>query len=506
MSQSAPIQIFDTLQRQKLPFEPMTPGFVGLYVCGPTVYGHAHLGHARPYVTFDVVVRYLRHLGYKVRYVRNITDVGHLERDADSGEDKIGKLARLEQLEPMEVAHKFTESFSQDMRLLNIGTPNIEPRASGHITEQIELTQKILDAGLAYETNGSVYFDIEAFEKSDRQLPYGKLSGRVLEDLMSGSRDNLDGQSEKRSPHDFALWKKASPEHIMRWNSPWGEGFPGWHLECSAMSAKYLGHTFDIHGGGMDLMFPHHEAEIAQSQAGHGCSPAKYWMHCNMLTINGQKMGKSLGNFISLHELFSGDHSVLEQAYSPMTVRFFILQSHYRSTLDFSNTALQASAKGLIKLLNGLRAASDIEKALAEDRIPTGEVNAAWEAEMQKQMQENYTLLNDDFNTAMVIANLFNMLKRINTFSTQVAQAGQVSASVLKDFLANYRTFLVDILGIVPTMDLPGDKLLDTILSLYAKAKEAKDYAAVDVLRADLKAAGIAVKDTKAGISWAWVE
>lgn len=501
-----PLMVYDTLQRTKLEFKPLTPGFVGLYVCGPTVYGHSHLGHARPYVTFDVVVRYLRHLGNTVRYVRNITDVGHLERDADEGEDKIGKLAKLEQLEPMEVAHRYTMSFRKDMELLNVGTPSIEPHASGHITEQIELIQKIISAGLAYVVNGSVYFDIQAFEQSDRELPYGKLSGRVLEELLSGSRDNLDGQDEKRNPNDFALWKKASPEHIMRWDSPWGVGFPGWHLECSAMSAKYLGNQFDIHGGGMDLMFPHHEAEIAQSQAGHGCTPARYWLHCNMLTINGQKMGKSLGNFISLHELFSGNHAVLEQAYSPMTVRFFILQSHYRSTLDFSNAALQASAKGLIKLLNGLRAVQDLEQALADGKITVAEPNTKLEAELKQYTLDCYAALNDDFNTAMVVAALFNMLKRINTFSTQLAQAGTVSRETLVELLTSYRLFLVDILGIKPVMDLPGDQLLQTILGLYAKAKEAKDYGQVDVLRADLKAAGIAVKDTKAGISWAWVE
>ncbi len=492
------IKLYDTLQRSKVVFEPITPGFVGLYVCGPTVYGDAHLGHARPYVTFDVVVRFLRHLGYRVRYVRNITDVGHLLGDADHGEDKIGNKAKLEQLEPMEVVQQYSLSFLDDMRALNIQDPSIEPRASGHIPEQIELTQRILEAGFAYESEGSVYFDVEAYHKHHH---YGKLSGRVIEDLLSGTRDNLDGQSEKRGPLDFALWKKASPEHLMRWRSPWADGFPGWHIECSAMSTKYLGTTFDIHGGGMDLMFPHHECEIAQSQAGLGHDPAKYWMHCNMITINGQKMGKSLGNFINLKELFSGSNPVLEQAYSPMTVRFFILQSQYRSTLDFSNQGLQGAAKGLIRLLNGLRAIEDIKPA-TELAAP----NEKLSQELAKHMADNYAALSDDFNTAMVVANLFDMLKKINSFATQPATVATVAPELLGAFLANYRLFMVDILGILPTQHLPGDQLLQTIIKLYIKAKEAKDYAQVDLLRADLKAAGITIKDTKAGVSWAWAE
>jgi len=344
------LYITNTLSKQKELFTPVNPGHVGLYVCGPTVYGDAHLGHARPAITYDVLVRLMRHLGYKVRYVRNITDVGHLEHDADEGEDKIAKKARLEQLEPMEVVQEYTERYHAAMRALNVAPPSIEPRASGHIIEQIALVKKILDAGYAYESNGSIYFDVQKYDKDHK---YGILSGRNLDETLEGTR-NLDGQGDKRAPFDFALWKKAAPEHIMHWPSQWSEGFPGWHLECSAMSEKYLGREFDIHGGGMDLMFPHHECEIAQNVASRGTGGVHYWMHNNMITINGKKMGKSLGNFITLFDLFSGHNSVLSQAYSPMTIRFFILQAHYRSTLDFSNEALQASEKGLEKVLTAV--------------------------------------------------------------------------------------------------------------------------------------------------------
>ncbi|MDX5421892.1 MAG: cysteine--tRNA ligase, partial [Hymenobacteraceae bacterium] len=345
------LNLYNTLTRKKEEFEPLHAPFVGMYLCGPTVYGEPHLGHARSAVTFDVLYRYLKYQGYKVRFVRNITDVGHLENDADEGEDKIEKRAKLEHLEPMEVVQHYTNIYHQDMDKLNVLRPDIEPRASGHIIEQIEMIQEILDNSLAYEVNGSVYFDVPAYNKAHK---YGKLSGRVIEDLMANTRDT-EGQSDKRSPLDFALWKKASPSHIMRWPSPWSDGFPGWHLECSAMSRKYLGTTFDIHGGGLDLMFPHHECEIAQSQASNNhTDAAKYWIHNNMITVNGQKMGKSLGNFINLSELFSGNHAMLEEKYSPMTIRFFILQAHYRSTLDFSNEALQAARKGYTKLMNGL--------------------------------------------------------------------------------------------------------------------------------------------------------
>src|SRR5690554_2446614 len=353
---SREIKIYNTLSRQKETFEPLTPPFVGMYVCGPTVYGDAHLGHSRAAITFDIVFRYLTYLGYKVRYVRNITDVGHLEADSDDGEDKIAKKAKLDQLEPMEVAQNYTDSYHRDMDALNTLRPSIEPRATGHIPEQIKLVSDILDEGLAYEVNGSVYFDVLKYNEDHE---YGKLSGRVVEELMSGHRE-LEGQSEKRNPIDFALWKKAPAEHLMQWESPWGLGFPGWHLECTAMSSKYLGSQFDIHGGGMDLLFPHHECEIAQGNACNHVDPAKYWMHNNMITINGQKMGKSLGNFITLQQLFTGDHPLLEQAYSPMTIRYFILTAHYRSTLDFSNSALQAAQKGYKKIINGLRIAKKL--------------------------------------------------------------------------------------------------------------------------------------------------
>ncbi|HLU89830.1 MAG TPA: cysteine--tRNA ligase, partial [Cyclobacteriaceae bacterium] len=350
------LKIYNTLTRQKETFEALNPPFVGMYVCGPTVYGDAHLGHGRAAVTFDIVFRYLSSLGYKVRYVRNITDVGHLEADADDGEDKIAKKAKLEQLEPMEVAQNYTDSYHRDMELLNTLKPSIEPRATGHIPEQIKLVEDILEEGLAYEVNGSVYFDVLKYDGKNK---YGRLSGRVVEELMSGSRE-LEGQTEKKNPIDFALWKKASPEHLMKWNSPWGLGFPGWHVECTAMSSKYLGKQFDLHGGGMDLLFPHHECELAQGNASNHIDPAKYWMHNNMITINGQKMGKSLGNFITLQQLFSGDHEMLKQAYSPMTVRYFILTAHYRSTLDFSNEALLAAQKGYKKIINGLRIAKNL--------------------------------------------------------------------------------------------------------------------------------------------------
>ncbi len=343
--------IYNTLTREKEKFEPLVPGHVGLYVCGPTVYGDPHLGHARPGVVYDVFVRLLRYLGYKVRYVRNITDVGHLENDSDSGEDKIGRKARLEQVEPMEVVQHYTIRYHQAMASLNTLPPSIEPRASGHITEQIAMIKQILDAGMAYQVNGSVYFDVEKYNKTHR---YGILSRRVLEDLLANTRE-LEGQDEKRFPFDFALWKKASPEHIMHWPSPWSEGFPGWHLECSVMSSKYLGLVFDIHGGGMDLLFPHHECELAQNTVTRGKDSVRYWMHNNLITINGQKMGKSLGNFITLEELFNGTHPLLTQPFHPMTIRFFILQAHYRRTLDFSNEALVAAGKGLKRLLQARR-------------------------------------------------------------------------------------------------------------------------------------------------------
>ena len=393
------IFIYNTLKRKKEIFVPISKGNVGMYVCGPTVYGDPHLGHARPAITFDVVFRYLKKNNYKVRYVRNITDAGHLENDAEEGQDKIVKKAKLEQLEPMEIVQQYTLSYHDAMRQLNCLPPSIEPRATGHILEQIEMVKKIIKRGFAYEVNGSVYLDVV---KYDKEFPYGELSGRNIEDTLEGTR-KLDSQSEKKSPTDFAIWKKASNEHIMRWNSPWGEGFPGWHLECSAMSEKYLGKQFDIHGGGMDLIFPHHEAEIAQSKSCNGCSPVKYWMHNNMITINGQKMGKSLGNFINLNQFFEGSHKNLTQAYSPMTIRFFILQAHYRSTLDFSNTALKAAEKGLQKLIEAFEKLDSLK--------PSKESSIS----IKKIKDRCYKAMNDDFNTPILIAHLFECVKIVNS-------------------------------------------------------------------------------------------
>lgn len=494
---AAPLSLYNTLSRQKEVFTPIAPPFVGLYVCGPTVYGHAHLGHARPYISFDVLRRLLEWKGLKVRYVRNITDVGHLVADADSGEDKIGKEAKLHQLEPMEVVQTYTSSFREDMAALGLRIPSIEPLASGHIIEQIQLVQQILDAGLAYESNGSVYFDAEKFAAQGK---FGRLSGRQFEEGLTGTR-NLDGQDEKRNPQDFALWKAASPEHIMRWPSPWGEGFPGWHLECSVMSAKYLGKTFDIHGGGMDLMFPHHECEIAQHQAAHDTDPARYWMHVNMLTINGQKMGKSLGNNISLKEFFSGNHPLLAQAYSPMTIRYFILQAHYRSTLDFSNDALLAAHKGLMRLVNGLKTAHQLQ-------YPVGDytANSKIEKEIEEAITGAFEALHDDLNTAQVIAHLFTLLKRINAFSAAPAQILSISERLFQNMIAAYSLLFTDILGLVSPSSPEYKPLLDGLLGIYAEAKAEKAYDKVDAIRQVCKAAGLAIKDTKTGIDWAWEE
>lgn len=494
------LYFYDTLQRKKLKFEPLVEGYVGIYLCGPTVYGHAHLGHSRSAILMDVLVRYLRHQNVRVRYVRNITDVGHLEQDADHGEDKIGKLARLQQVEPMEVAQKYTLSYQEDLAALNTLPPDIEPRATGHIIEQIQFTQQILEQGYAYEVNGSVYFDIEKYRKDH---PYGELSGRNLDDLLTNTRSDLEGQNEKRGPFDFALWKKASPEHIMRWPSPWGDGFPGWHIECSAMSTKYLGTTFDIHGGGMDLMFPHHECEIAQAKAGHGHTPARYWVHCNMVTINGQKMGKSLGNFITLKELFSGNHALLERPYSPMSIRFFILQSHYRSTVDFSNEALLAAEKGYLKLLNGFRAAKELLAAPA----PTGSQIREGNDDFIKEICEScYTALSDDLNTAIVLSHLFNLLKKINQWHLQADSREHQQPETFRLALSTYCTFFADILGLDAPPSLPENKLMQLVLDRYAQAKAEKNYALVDELRAQLREAGIAIKDMKSGIGWAYVE
>jgi cysteinyl-tRNA synthetase len=482
------LSLYNTLSRKKEIFEPINPPHVGMYVCGPTVYGDGHLGHARPAITFDLVFRYLKHLGFKVRYVRNITDVGHLENDADEGEDKIAKKARLEQVEPMEVVQYFTDRYHKNMEQLNVLSPSIEPRASGHIIEQTSMIESILKSGMAYESNGSVYFDVEKYNK---QYHYGKLSGRVLDDLMSNTR-TLEGQDEKHNPFDFALWKKAQPEHIMRWPSRWSDGFPGWHLECSAMSARYLGETFDIHGGGMDLLFPHHESEIAQSVAANHVDPVKYWMHNNMITINGQKMGKSLGNFITLNEFFSGNHASLAQAYSPMTIRFFILQAHYRSTLDFSNEALQAAEKGLDRLMN---AWSTLQHLKASEK------SSVDVASLRKNC---FDAMNDDFNSPMVIAELFEGVRIINSVNDGKENLSADDLPVLRE---TFDTFLGEILGLAQE-DATGETgetvegLMQLVLDLRKNAKNAKDFATADKIRDELNRIGISVKDTKDGATW----
>ena len=481
------ISLFNTLSRKKEKFEPFNPPFVGLYVCGPTVYGDGHLGHARPAITFDLVFRYLKYCGFKVRYVRNITDVGHLENDADQGEDKIAKKARLEQIEPMEVAQYFTDRYHEDMDTLNVLRPSIEPRASGHIIEQIEMVKAILDTGLAYESNGSIYFDVAKYNQSHH---YGKLSGRILEDMMSNTRE-LDGQDEKRNSFDFALWKKASPEHIMRWPSPWSEGFPGWHLECSAMSTKYLGTQFDIHGGGMDLLFPHHECEVAQSNAANGKDAVKYWMHNNMITINGQKMGKSLGNFITLKEFFAGSHTALEKAYSPMTIRFFILQAHYRSTVDFSNEALQAAEKGLRRLLQANETLQSLKPS------PSSSVDVS---EFRKRC---FDALNDDFNSPLAIAALFDAVRIINGVNDKKESLTEAD---LKDLKSLFADVLFDILGLVnEKQEKSGqivDQLLNLIIDIRLKARANKDFATSDQIRDSLAEANIQLKDSKEGTTW----
>lgn len=481
------LQIYNTLTRRKELFEPLNPPHVGLYVCGPTVYGDAHLGHARPSITFDVLFRYLTEQGCKVRYVRNITDVGHLENDADEGEDKISKKARLEQLEPMEIAQFYTERYHKAMDKLGVQSPSIEPRASGHIIEQIELVKEILDKGYAYQSNGSIYFDVEAYDKKHN---YGVLSGRRLEDMMEGSRQ-LDGQSDKRNPYDFALWKKASDEHIMRWPSPWSMGFPGWHLECSAMSTKYLGERFDIHGGGMDLMFPHHECEIAQGVAACGHQSANYWMHNNMITINGQKMGKSLGNFITLDEMFGGTHRLLTAAYSPMTIRFFILQAHYRSTLDFSNEALEAAGKGLERLM----------KAIATlDKITPSEQSTLDISTLETGFSE---AMDDDLNTPIAISVLFDWVRQIN----QIYDGTQkISAADLATLRTQMHKYVFDVLGLHDESAQSGvdrvTPLVEMLLEARNKAKADKDWATSDKIRDSLLEIGIKVKDRKDGTDW----
>ena len=482
--------IYNTLSRKKEIFKPLNPGHVGMYVCGPTVYGEAHLGHSRPAITFDLLFRYLKHLGYKVRYVRNITDVGHLVNDVDEGEDKIGKKAKVEELEPMEIVQLYTNSYRRNMGQLNVLPPSIEPSASGHIIEQIAAVQQLIDAGFAYEINGSVYFDVEKFASVHA---YGKLSGRKIEDLYSNTRE-LDAQSEKRSSLDFAVWKNASAEHIMKWPSPWGEGFPGWHIECTAMSTKYLGESFDIHGGGLDLLFPHHEAEIAQGMACYGHDPVHYWMHNNLITINGQKMGKSLGNFITLDELFTGSHPLLEKAYSPITIRFFILQAHYRSPLDFSNDALQAAEKGLDRLLKAVD--------LLDKLVPA----AASTINVTELTEKCYSAINDDLNTPVLIAHLFDGVKMINSANDGKASLAAGDLTLLKKL---YHDFMFDILGFrgesaeggSDNEAILGD-VVDLLLNLRVEAKKNKDWATSDKIRNSLAELGFEIKDNKEGFSW----
>ena len=482
------LTIYNTLTRKKEQFVPVHNNLVGMYVCGPTVYGDAHLGHARPAITFDLLFRYLQKLGYKVRYVRNITDVGHLEHDADEGEDKIAKKARLEQKEPMEVVQYFLNRYHKNMEDLNVLPPSIEPHASGHIIEQIEFTQKILDAGYAYVSEGSVYFDVEKYNKD---YNYGKLSGRNIDELLETTRE-LDGQSEKRRSMDFALWKKAQPEHIMRWPSPWSDGFPGWHMECSAMGCKYLGEEFDIHGGGMDLMFPHHECEIAQSTAALGKESVHYWMHNNMITINGQKMGKSLGNFITLEELFTGSHKLLAQAYSPMTIRFFILQAHYRSTVDFSNEALQASEKGLQRLME------------AYERLGKLAASNASTVDVKGLREKCDAAMNDDLNSPIAISHLFDACKAINSISDGKAT---ISAEDLEELKSVFKLYIEDIFGLKADSNSEAGsdaykKAIDLLLNIRLEAKRNKDWGTSDKIRNELTALGFSIKDTKDGFEW----
>ncbi|MFC3812487.1 cysteine--tRNA ligase [Lacihabitans lacunae] len=494
------LKIYNTLNRKKEVFEPITPGYVGMYVCGPTVYNYVHLGNVRTFLTFDVLYRYLLHCGYKVRYVRNITDVGHLVGDGDEGEDKIGKMAKLEQLEPMEIVQRYTNDFHKVLESFNFLPPNIEPSATGHMVEQIEAVKSLIEKGLAYESHGSVYFDINKYNEGGHN--YGKLSGRILEDLLNETRE-LDGQSEKRNPLDFAIWKKAAPEHIMQWPSPWGMGFPGWHLECTCMSTKYLGNQFDIHGGGMDLKFPHHECEIAQGTGLTGINPVKYWMHSNMLTVNGQKMSKSLGNSFLPAELFAGSHPLLEQAYSPMTVRFFMLQSQYRSTLDFSNDALKAAQKGYRRLINGLRISKTLTYETSEETIALDEKKIA---EINKAYDAFYEALNDDLNTAVAIAQLFTFLKYINMLYMKQLAPAALGEEVFDKLVKFYVVFIEEILGLKEEQLGNDEVVVLGMLELYREYKANQQYDKVDQIRAYFKANGMTIKDMKHRIDWAWEE
>ena len=492
------LKVYNSYSRQKEVFKSITPGHVGMYVCGPTVSGESHLGHARPYITFDVVYRYLTHLGYKVRYVRNITDAGHFEEEGREAEDKISKKAVLEKLEPMELVQKYTNLFHWAMAQFNTIPPSIEPTATGHIVEQIEMIKTIIEAGYAYEVNGSVYFDVKKYAASH---DYGKLSGRVIEDLLETTRE-LEGQEEKKDRADFALWKSAAPEHIMRWQSPWGVGFPGWHIECSAMATKYLGAEFDIHGGGMDLLFPHHESEIAQSTICNHTAPVRYWIHNNMITINGRKMGKSYNNVIKLTELFSGDHPLLEKAFHPMVIRFFILQTHYRSTLDFSNEALQASEKGLKRLWD---AYENLQKLSGQD-LTTTAGDAEMDAKIAKLLDEFPEFMNDDFSTAKVLANMFEIAPVINSMKDKTIAVAALSKETFEKLQASFKTWLEDIFALKSVSEADNAKLegvMQLLIDIRKDAKGKKDFATSDKIRNQLASLGITLKDEKGGeMSW----
>ncbi len=486
------MKLYNSLTRKKEEFKPIEEGFVGIYVCGPTVYGHSHLGHAKSYISFDVIIKYFRYLGYKVRYVQNITDVGHLTDDADAGEDKIAKQARKERIEPMEVVESYTRSYFEDMDALNVARPDISPRPSGHIPEQLEMIEELVEKGYAYAVNGSVYFDVHSFKE------YGKLSGRKVEELEEGAR--VDVNPDKKHPADFALWKKAEASHLMRWASPWGEGYPGWHIECSVMSTKYLGQPFDIHGGGLENIFPHHESEIAQSEACHGAQFANYWLHNNMVTVNGMKMGKSLGNAITLKELFSGSHPLLSKAYAPLTVRFFILSSHYRSPLDFSNQALQAAEKGLARLHATVKLLRDQLQHASPGDIPPAVTD------MLAQHKDRFIeAMNDDFNTSQAIAALFDLNKAVNTL---LNAEQKLSAPALQAIDRLYRELGEDVLGLIPE-DLNAeaggnlvDGLLNLLITLRQEARAKKDWATSDSIRDQLADMGVILEDRPDGTVW----
>jgi cysteinyl-tRNA synthetase len=480
------LKVYNTLAGEKVSFKPIHENYVGMYVCGPTVYSDVHLGNCRTFISFDMIYRYLSFLGYKVRYVRNITDAGHLESDADEGEDKISKKARLEQLEPMEIVQRYSVDFHDIMRIFNAHPPTIEPTATGHIIEQIQVIQSIIDNGFAYESNGSIYFDVEKYNATEN---YGELSGRKIEDLISGSRD-LNGQSEKRNPLDFALWKKASPMHIMRWPSPWSDGFPGWHLECTAMSTKYLGEQFDIHGGGMDLKFPHHECEVAQGKASTGKKPVNYWLHTNMLTLNGQKMSKSTGNTLLPRELFSGENDLLEKAYHPMVVRFFMMQAHYGSVLDFSSTALNAAEKGFTKLMTALKTLNDLK------------TNSESSEKVADKIADFYAAMNDDFNTPVLIAHLFDTVRYINSVNDGNASITEADKKILASTMHG---FIFDVLGLDVVAEQSNEKfnaVMEVVLEIRKNARANKDFTTSDLIRDKMQAAGITIKDSREGTTW----